>query len=139
MATTGIEIPNGYAWLMTTLNIASVTTLATGGVFADLAPSGIAPPFLVFGFQGGRDIIGSEAIRLLSQGVFFIRAVGLASQYATLVSIMAVVDPLVQRQGGTAGGNTIMMANREQAINLTQQLNNVQWVYTGGLYRLYIV
>ncbi len=133
-----IEAVRGSQWLATTLASSSVTTAGSTGVYEDVAPTGAAFPFVLYGLQSGQDSNSASAYRLLTDNLFWVRAVGLASDMVRLTAIADAVDALLSRVQGTAGGAIIMQCVREQEILLTQITNGQRWRYVGGLYRLLI-
>lgn len=129
----------GYEWLQTTLNVASVLNAGATKVYADVAEVGAVAPFVVYGLQSSTDSNSGTNYRLLTDNLFWVRAVGHKSDRAILASIMTAVDALLQRkQGTTPDGGVIMDCQREQELILTQQLDGELWTYAGGLYRILI-
>lgn len=135
-----IEAAHAYEWLLQALQDPTIAAAGSLGVYPDLAPADGPFPRVVFGLQSpGSDAKDSQQYRLLTNPLFFVRAVGYASQFLTCMAIADAVDTLIDRASGTGpDGVTIRMATREQPIILTQMVDNVTWKIVGGLYRLYI-
>lgn len=135
-----VEAGHAYEWLNQELQDASITAAGSLGVYPDLAPADGPYPRVVFGLQSpGNDTKDSQQYRLLTNPLFFVRAVGYASQFLACIAIADAVDTILDRASGTGpDGVVIRMATREQPIILTQMVDNTIWKVVGGLYRLYI-
>lgn len=134
-----MEAAFGYEWLQTTLNVASVRNAGATGVYADVAEVGSVAPWVVYGLQSSTDSNSGANWRLLTDNLFWVRAVGLKRDRALLVAIANACDALLQRkQGTTTDGGVILDCTREQQLTITQNLDGELWTYMGGLYRLLI-
>jgi|SRR6185312_1512812 len=134
-----MEAAFGYEWLQTTLSVASVLNAGATKVCADVAEVGTVAPWVVYGLQSSQDSNSASNYRLLTDNLFWVRAVGLKRDRTLLIAIANACDALLQRkQGTTTDGGVILDCIREQELILTQNLDGELWTYAGGLYRLLI-
>lgn len=135
-----VEAGHAYEWLYQMLQDPSIAAAGSLGLYPDLADADAPTPHVVFGLQSpGNDTKDSQQYRLLTNPLFFVRAVGMRNQFLTTVAIADAVDTLLDCASGTGpDGTVIRMCTREQPIILTQMVDNTVWKIAGGLYRLYI-
>lgn len=126
--------------------LAPDTTLqsyAPGGVFRSEADPGTTPPFVIIGLQSpGVDTMTITAVRLLSNPLYQIRAVGPASLTQQVANAASQIDVLL---GGKDGLRNQSIANgfiaacyRENVLQLDEIVNGELITSIGGLYRLII-
>lgn len=135
-----VEVMEGFAFIKATL-IAdnTLTGLATGGVWRDLAPVSTVPPFIVMVNMTAPDVTTMNAYHILSRPTYQVKAVGPASMTATLVTIAENIDRLL---GGTTpvSGFTskayISSSYRESGLTMSEIVGGEQWENIGGIYHL---
>jgi hypothetical protein len=99
--TPGHEGAYGLQWLKSILLGSSALTIdAPGGIWRGLAPPGTATPFIIIAFMSGPDILTMNAIRLMTQPLFQVKAVGPASMTTQIVWAASDIDTLL---GSTRG------------------------------------
>jgi hypothetical protein len=97
----GHEGAYGLQWLKSILLADSTLTgFAPGGIFRGLAPLGTATPFIIISLMSGIDVLTMNAVRLISQPLYQIKAVGPANITATIVSAASEIDVLLGRSSG---------------------------------------
>jgi hypothetical protein len=145
----GNEVLLGYAWLQSTLQGDStlVNELAPGGVFRSLADPGTSTPYIIVSFQSGSDTTTFNGFRVLTQMTFQVKAVGPASDTASLASASSRLDVLL---GGPPtfppGGVPITIDDfdvgwmysciRQSPLSVDELVDGKMWTNAGGLYRL---
>lgn len=140
----GHEIMLGFEYLQSTLSgDATLASYAPGGVWRSLAPPSSAAPFVIVSHQASVDKLTMNAIRLWSEVVYQVKAVGPgnAAMIAQLVSAAAEIDALLKRPPVTTttdGKGGILACYREQALELDELVDGELWTNIGGLYRLQI-
>jgi len=133
------EAMAGFAWLYGVLSTDSLLSgYAPGGVHRSLAPDGTVPPFVIMAFQSGPDTRTAQAVRILAQPLYQVKAVGPASETAILVEAGGRIDDLLKDASGSVFGGYIASCYRESELVLDNMVNGEQWSEIGGLYRLLV-
>lgn len=140
------EVVIALSWLNTTLTgDATLSSLAPGGVYRALAEpidnSGnpIATPYVVFGLQSpGNDTLTANAVRLLTNPLYQVKAVGPSSATEAVGLAASEIDDLLKRTAGSVTGGLVSACFREQPLELDELVNGEQFINIGGLYRLQI-
>ena len=122
---------------------ATLQGYAPGGVFRSEAPPGTAMPFVIIGLQSpGVDTMTITAVRLMSNPLFQIRAVGPAAITQQVANAASQIDTLL---GGKDGLRNQSIANgfiaacyRENVLELDEIINGELITSLGGFYRLQI-
>lgn len=124
-------------WLTATLapDSALVALIGANNVHADQAPPGATHPFIVHQFQGAADVRGSGPLRIMTSGIWIVKAVGETRDYLTLKPIADRIDVLLQAASGTAAGGFIFSSVREFPFRLPERENGHDYRNLGGGYR----
>lgn len=136
--------PEAMAYIEATLKADSaLMAYATGGVFRAVAPQWSIdnPPYILIRYQGGADVMGSFADRLMSSGLYQVAIYGPDSlMSATLVPAARLMDVDLHRTSGTAQGATITACYREQPLILSEVVagSDFLWTRVGGIYRILV-
>jgi hypothetical protein len=141
----GYESAAGFAWLYSVLSgDSTLTGYAPGGVWRGLAPDGTATPFVILSLQSGQDKLTANAVRILDDDTFLVKASGPASNTAGVTNAAARIDALLGRTSGTIGtpgqvtAGAILACYRETPLSVDELINGELWTNLGGLYRLII-
>jgi len=134
-----MEIAQAFSWISTTMK--ADTTLmanATGGVWQGFADIGTIAPYALVTCQSDVDVLTMNAVRLFTNGVFQIKAIGPTSGFTTLITIADRIDALFRRTGPVAitGGGGVLACYREQSVSYSEIINGSAWSHLGGLYRI---
>jgi hypothetical protein len=130
------EIAASLEFIMSKLTgDATLMSIATGGVYRGMAKVGATPPFIVVAFQAGHDVLTFNDVRMVSQLLFQVRAVGPASLTSAIFQAAARVDDLLKKTSGTATNSLILGLYREEPLHYDENVDGVLWTNTGGLYR----
>jgi len=140
MTTQVHEAAIALEWLLATLRgDNALTSIATGGVHRAMASLGTVPPYIIVANQAGVDVLTANAVRLMNNSLYQVKAVGPAAMTDTLMSAAAEIDALFKRADGTATGGLILSCYRESPLQLDElRASGEQWSNVGGLYRLLI-
>ena len=138
----------GMAYLGAKLQAASAVTayLANGvnSIFRNVAPQAAIgnPPYILLRYQGGKDVMGAFADRIMTDGTYQVVVVGPDPMTtATLYPCALAIDAALHRTSGTAAGGVILACTRDQPLMLSEVVSgsDTQWTRIGGLYRLLVV
>lgn len=137
------EASLGLAWILSTLQGDSqMGELAPGGFHRGKAPVGTATPYVIFNHQSGTDITTINAVRLYSDYLYQIKAVGEASKTAAVFSAAKRIDALFGGPLATptlVTGGIIHSCNRQSPVQYDEMRpDGVQIVHSGGLHRIEI-
>lgn len=139
----------GFQWLYSTLSgDATLLGYAVGGIWRSLAPPEQATPFVIISHQSGSDVTNAFGVRIITEQLFQVKAVGPASNMAPIASAAEQLDTLL---GGTTSGPasgfiTVSSVNigkvlacwRQTQIAVDELVNGEVWTNLGGLYRMQI-
>lgn len=133
------ETAQAFAWIYSTMTgDAQLMAAATGGVWQGMADIATVPPYALYLQQSNADTLTMNARRLFTRGLFQIKAVGPASNYAALVTIANRIDALFGSTSSVAlspsGG--VLESYREQSYSADYPINGQPWSELGGLYQI---
>lgn len=124
-------------FLNTTLSgDASLSSLAPGGVWRGVAPPNTPTPFVVFSNQSAVDVITANGLRLMTDQLFQVKAVGPIDQTEQISQAASAIDDLLKKTSGTAIGGYVLDCHRESILQLDEMIAGDLWTNIGGLYRL---
>ena len=139
------EVATGYAFLYSTLQAdATLATLAPGGIHRSIAPNGTPTPVIIISLQSGIDVVTVAGVRLMTNALYQIKAVGPASDMQSIVNAASQLDIVLGGSQGIRnitvnGGGYVLSCVREipLAYDDTQLVVGQLWTYLGGMYRIY--
>lgn len=136
----GHEIGLSLQWLVSTLGgDSTLAGYAPGGVKRSMAPVGTATPFVIVGYQAGTDVTTMNAVRIMDNLLFQVRASGPASVTASIVNAAARIDALIDGQRSQAiTGGIVLCCYRDSPLQYDELVGGEQWSNFGGLYRIEI-
>lgn len=132
------ETAQAFQWSIATIRADSaLMAAATGGVWQGAADSGTPPPVVIVDQQVAADRLTMNAVRLFTDILLQIKAIGPVSNYGALVTIADRIDALFKRVGpvGLASGG-VLSCYREQSLSYNEIIGGVAWAHLGGLYRV---
>jgi hypothetical protein len=97
----GHEIAYGFQWLYSTLANDATLAALVSGVFRGLAPATAAVPYVIMSHQAGSDALNAFGVRVMSNLLYQVKAVGPGNIFTTLMSAAERIDKLL---GGTTAG-----------------------------------
>ena len=147
--TTVIGPPEGMAYILAKLQADSaLVAYASGGIYRFAAPQSAIdkPPYILITYQGGADVMGSFADRLMTTGLYQVAIYGpdvlsgASLTNSTLIPAARLIDADLHRTSGAAQGGTILACYREQPLMLSEVVSgsDVVWSRVGGLYRILV-
>lgn len=125
-------------WLYQTMSADStLTALASGGVHADVAPPDSTLPAVVFSDLGGADTVGVDGTRILTSGLWLVRAIAEATSWqGTLRQAADRIDAVLDNTSGVVSGVTVGKCSREAPHKLVDTAHGRQYRHLGGTYRI---
>lgn len=134
------EVAQAYAFVIAAMQAdTALTTAATGGVWQGFAPIGTSAPYALVSRQSGHDVLTVSADRVFTHVLMQIKAVGLASDYDTLVTIANRIDALFGKRGPSSPstGGSLLDTYRESEVAYEEvPAPGVQVSHLGGLYHI---
>lgn len=133
------EAAQALAWVTSTAQADSaLMAAATGGVWQGFAPLTTVAPYVLVSHQAATDVLTSAAVRLFTNIVLQIVAIGPSGNYAALITAADRIDALFksQRDITLPGSGGVLASYREQALALDEIVNGIQYSRLGGLYRI---
>jgi hypothetical protein len=92
---------------------------------------------VIYGFQSGFDTLTNNAIRLITQPLYQVRASGPVSMIDQVAIAAGYVDDLLKRTKNTSvPGGFVADCHRESPLYIPNTIDGVQWASIGGLYRM---
>lgn len=126
-------------WLQATLagDSALIAFLPDGtdGVHADEAPPAAKFPLVIHQFQAGTDVRGSGPYRIMTNGLWIVKAVGETRDRLTIKPIADRIDVLLQAASGAAADGLVFSSVREFPFRLNENENGHDYRHLGGGYR----
>jgi Protein of unknown function (DUF3168) len=137
------ETSLAFHWVGSELrNDSALMAAATGGVYLNLAPVDTVAPYVLFGRQGGTDVMTVNGVRLFVHILLQIKAVGPSGpggSFAVLETIANRIDALFKdRRNITLSGGGLLACYREQELEYPDPdvLTGQPWAHLGGVYHL---
>lgn len=132
------ETAQAFAWIVATAQADSaLMAAAPGGVWETFADIGTATPYVQIVQQSSSDVNTMNAVRLFTDKLLQIKAIGPSSGYSALVTVADRIDTLfksVRNVALSSGG--ILACYREQEIAYDELVNGASVSHLGGLYRI---
>ena len=131
-------ITTALTFLYATLSGDTTLMALVSGVYQDIAPVGTVPDYVTFGIQSpGNDTLTSTAVRILSEPLALVRAIGPQADMSNLSAAATRIDTLLKlvRNDPATG---VLCCYRVSPFYLPepQLVNGAPWVEIGGLYRI---
>jgi hypothetical protein len=131
-----METSNAETWIYGLLS-ADATLIGYVGarIYVGVIPDGATFPLILIGLDGTPDdLMVLNATRKWTNARYIVRAINQAESYQGNLETMADrIDTLLHRQSGT----NVHACVREQAFQLSEVVDNVQYRHLGGIYRIF--
>jgi hypothetical protein len=133
-----MEITTVNAWLYSVLSgDPALQGLIGNRIYEQPAPEEAEYPMIVFQAQAPADVNSLQGYRVMSGGVWLVRAVGECTSYEPLREIADRIDALLHKASGEAPGmGTVLSCVREAPFAMVETDNERQYRHLGGLYRV---
>lgn len=115
---------------------AAVTSAAPGGIYQDVAPHGVAEPFVIVTLQAHTDEY-STSNGHLEVGRYLVKAVGQGEHSLAVATAAAAIHAALQNQAISATGYTSMECHREERIRYVEVDGAVRYQHRGGIYAIW--
>lgn len=111
------------------------------GIYAELAPEGAVPPFLIFQMLSSpdRNCVGNDS-RMFTRPLYLIKSLTLGSSLVPAEQIAKQIDiSMLGARGNVTGENIGVLGTfREEPIRYTEVDEGVRWIHCGGRYRMFV-
>jgi hypothetical protein len=144
LVTTGVGVETDVVetWLLQTLGASSaVASLATGGIYVDLAPQQISYPFITLSLMSAPDTYGiGLKSRIMTTTVYLVQAVSEAT-LTNMSPIVAAIDAALDGTTGSVTGATnpngyILGVQRIEPYKMVETHEGRVINHRGGQYRI---
>ena len=116
------------------LNVASLQTLATGGIYNTMAPEGAAAPYVIF--QAFSKIDEHSFDGRYANAVYMVKAVSRQRWPKEASDVDTQVDTLMEDATLSITGFSQLICRRENDVYLVEEEAGNIWHHIGGLYRI---
>lgn len=113
---------------------ATLTTRAPGGVYRDVAPQGIAEPFVIVTLMAHEDIAEQASAPAFERGRYLVKAVASATSATSAESAADRIHALLNGGSLTVTGFSHMGTWREERVSYIEVDGPVRWQHRGGIY-----
>ena len=117
---------------------ATLTTLAPGGVWLDVAPQSATSPYVIVGLQAHIEEVGLGEARLFETAVLLVKAVGDGSGAAAALAAADRIDALLHAGTLTVTSATLMSMTRSERVRFVEVDGDVRYQHAGGLYEVVV-
>ena len=109
-----------------------------GGLWPGNAPRETQGLYCIYDFLGASDEEAFNNVRVAVDVLYRIKIVGRTHDILDLEPAATAMDNLIHRSQSFYQGHRIAACVRTAPYNLTETIDDVDWRYLGGDYRLYI-
>jgi primosomal replication protein N len=106
-------------------------------IYSEVAPQGVACPYIVFTHRTGRDTKAVNKKRLLTQANYVIKVVSSGQTYSGITEIAEQMDTILEQARPVVDGQRVIFT-REQPIGYAETSNGMLFRHLGGLYQVTI-
>lgn len=136
MAAPGLELVTIETWLYERL--ANNAVGVSDRVYSGVAPREAEFPLVIYQLQTPEDVMTMNGARIMSQGVWIVKATMPTQSYADLSPIAALIDSRLHRQRYTeAGSGTVLACVRERPFMLAEVEDGLRLSHLGGFFRVF--
>lgn len=143
-------------WLYQTLHGDATLMALVTGVVADVAPPGLACPFLVYALQDGADVGTVNGVRIMTRATYHIRIVTDSESFVAIEPAVNQLDALLHRASGDVTGQitvwddhgepvltpitygTIISCVRTDPFRYTELVSGKMYRHLGGFYEIQV-
>lgn len=140
----GKELHETATWLGATLKAGTALTTLLGGtaIYEDLAPNGVATPYVVYSHYDSGDAVAAYGGRAASWSQFTVKAVTRGPAYGSAAAIMGAVDALLHRKAGTVNSGSVpalyvLECVRGHEVRYAETEQGVRFVHYGAVYDIW--
>lgn len=124
-------------WLTATLatDTTIISLIGANNVHSRRATPGAHYPLIIHQMLGAADVRGSGPYRIMTNGLWLVKAVGETRDILDLEPIADRIDELLQAGSGTAADGIVLSSVREYPFELDEHENGKDFLHLGGAYR----
>jgi hypothetical protein len=111
---------------------------ASPAIYGYVAPENVPYPVVIYSYQSGDDVYGSGKMRIMSQLVYQVKAVGAGATFSVLAPVADRIDELLHGAFGSVAGLSVLSCMRRAPVAYAEIDNGIQYRHLGGLYRLQV-
>lgn len=115
---------------------ATLTALAPGGVWLDVAPSHVDPPYVIVSLQAHSDVEAMPSARAYEDAEILAKAVSDSTAAATALGAADRIDTLLQGGSLTITDGTLMAMTRSMRVRYVEIAGDERWQHAGGVYNV---
>lgn len=125
-------------WLYATLSAdATLAGLVADRISGTLSPELLELPYVTFLMQSSRDVSEVSGIRISTDNLYIVKAVGQTSTWDDLAPIASRIDYLIHRPGSVMiQGSGSLTCIREMVHQQAEVDEGLQYRHLGGIYRI---
>lgn len=112
---------------------ATLTTLAPGGVWRDIAPSGVTGTIVVFSFVSAPDDYTLK-LRAMTNFTYLVKAIAPGESSAPAHAAAAQIDALLNDATPTLADGRVLNMRRTQSTSMSEPLGGETYQHVGGYY-----
>lgn len=132
------ELITAERWLTSILtNDGTLAGYVGGRVYGHIVPSDASFPYIWFTHQASSDVQGVGPHRIMVSALYTVRAVAVATSFASLEAIANRIDGVLQAASGAVVGGIVLACVRERPFVLVEPSQGVQYRQLGGIYRIW--
>ena len=141
------ESVHAETWLYSTLSGDKCTgglnhtdSAIKGRFYAYVLPAGSGYPAIVYSNQGGHDVMGVGASRVMASMVYQVKVVGRGKRadFGGIKAYADRIDELLHGKRGVLTSGRVVSCVREQIISYVEHAGDDVYSHLGGLYRLQV-
>lgn len=125
-------------WLYATLSDdPELAGLVGDRVSGTLSSVPLKPPYVTFSLQDPLDVIGIGGVRISTDNLYVVKAVGQTGSWADVRPIASRIDYLLHRPTATmTSGAGSLTCVREKTAQMVEVDDGLQYRHLGGIYRI---
>jgi hypothetical protein len=125
-------------WLYATLSAdGTLAGLVGDRITGTLSPELLVMPYVTFLMQSSRDVSAVGGIRISTDNLYLVKAVGQTSTWDDLKPIASRIDYLIHRPGSVmVEGTGSLTCTRERVHQMAEVDEGLQYRHLGGVYRI---
>lgn len=113
---------------------AAITSLGSTGVWPKTTPPGKAKPYIVVGFQGGRDSYTVNAAHAYSDVQILVKAVDEGYDYTRTMNLARAIDTALNGVALTLANGSLLLLTRASPVLYDETDGDTMYWHAGGLY-----
>lgn len=128
-------------WLYSTLTgdaSLAATLGASTGVYADVAESEAAEPYVVYQMVAANDVDVVGGTRIITDALYQVKVVKQCRSYSELSVAEGRIDALLHLGSGTTTGGRVYQARRVRPIRYTETREGRTYRHLGGDFRIHV-